>query len=145
MLELLPLMEMQSWRVLECYDGIRRCEGLTSPHVTTQFLMTMSLEFQLSKPSVLTVLYCELEVAFMSRLVIVMFCEYATNVCLSSLVTDGVLYVSSTHQNWGCLHVIPSTHTFLAFQSVKLMGLPAMLEPFLFTSYHFWPLPKKSA
>jgi hypothetical protein len=56
--------------------------GLTSPQVTTQFLMTMSWEFQLSKPSVLTVLYWEEDVAFMSRLVIVMFDEYATKVCL---------------------------------------------------------------
>jgi hypothetical protein len=42
----------------------------------------MSLEFQLSKPSVFTVLHWELEVAFMSRFVMVMFCEYATKVCL---------------------------------------------------------------
>jgi hypothetical protein len=47
----------------------------TSPQVTTQFLMTISFEFQLSKPSVLTVLHCEFDVAFMSRFVMVMFCE----------------------------------------------------------------------
>lgn len=48
---------------------------LTSPQVTTQFLSTMSREFQLSKPSVLTVPHCESETAFMSKFVIVMFCE----------------------------------------------------------------------
>jgi hypothetical protein len=47
----------------------------TSPQVTTQFLMAISFEFQLSKPSVLTVLHCEFDVAFMSRFVMVMFCE----------------------------------------------------------------------
>jgi hypothetical protein len=61
---------------------MRRGVKLTSPDVTTQFLMTMSLEFQLSKPSVFTVPHREAEVAFMSRLVMVMFCEWATNVCL---------------------------------------------------------------
>jgi hypothetical protein len=60
------------------WEGTR----LTSPEVTTQFLMTMSLEFQLSKPSVFTVPHREAEVAFISRLVMVMFCEWATNVCL---------------------------------------------------------------
>jgi hypothetical protein len=72
--------------VLDNFDSATRTwifrRGLTSPQVTTQFLITISLEFQLSKPSVFTVLHWEFEVAFMSRFVIVMFCEYATKVCL---------------------------------------------------------------
>jgi hypothetical protein len=55
----------------------------TSPHVTTQFLMTIFFEFQLSKPSVLTVLHCELDVAFMSKFVMVIFSECATE-CMPS-------------------------------------------------------------
>lgn len=77
---LFPLMEMQS------YSRVNTVESgnllLTSPHVTDQFLMTMSLEFHESKPSVLTVFHCEFETALMSKLVIVTFCEYATKVCL---------------------------------------------------------------
>lgn len=63
-------------------EKIRRRRFLTSPQVTTQFLIVTSFEFQVSVPSVLTVLHCEFDVAFISRFVIVMFCEYATNVCL---------------------------------------------------------------
>lgn len=59
----------------------------TSPQVTVQFEITISLEFHVSVPSVFTVLYWELEVAFMSRFVMVTFCECATNVCLLQSVS----------------------------------------------------------
>ena len=42
----------------------------------------MSLEFQVSVPSVFTLDHCEFEIAFMSRFVIITFCEYAINVRL---------------------------------------------------------------
>lgn len=45
----------------------------TSPQVTTQFLIVTSFEFQVSVPSVLTVLHWEFDVAFMSKFVMVTF------------------------------------------------------------------------
>lgn len=48
-------------------------DGLTSPQVTVQLLMKTSFEFQVSVPSVLTVLHWLLLVEFMSRFVMVTF------------------------------------------------------------------------
>lgn len=73
---LFPLMEMQSfWDYQKCKQLKEGRWGLTSPQVTSQFFSTMSCEFQLSKPSVLTVFHWELETAFMFKFVMVTFCE----------------------------------------------------------------------
>ncbi len=112
--------------VLKTVSGsasVRDWDG-TSPQVTVQLEMTISFEFQVSTPSVLTVLHWELEVAFMSRFVMVTFWEYATNVCLFDSTRVRPDDASSTYQNCGCLQVIPSTRMFVACHNVREIGLP---------------------
>lgn len=83
----------------------------------------MFFEFQVSEPSVFTVLFELLLVLFMKIFVMVTFSLYRIAEC----------------QNWLCRQLNPSTSAFVAFQIVSAIGRPGWLLPFLFSSYQSWP------